>query len=581
MKLLDISVKNFRSIKGDNAKLSLEGSDIIFLFGQNNSGKSSLLTAYEYLVTPRQKAVLSDFLGFDTNNKIEIIATFLKDEGDDEVFTKKGFDKWVAPDNKIKFRKTWAALDEEGQKETFDPATGQFVINGFGGIEQHFTKQAPTPIRIPAFPTPKDLTAFISDTVKKSVLKTLKEEEAVAYNEVVTKIEELQDRILSKDAIASKSLQANKNFQKIFPDLTLDISAVEGAEFDLSASLEKEFSVIIKDQRYPDTRQDFSNHGHGVIRQTLFNFLGVVKNELPTNEEGAKNRKDFIILFEEPEIYLHPKAIKLLRKVLYELCTNSSFQIVCASHSPMLIDISKPQTSLVRMVRANNGNTFLYQVGENLFQSTTEQKEMVQMINRFDPNICESFFAEEVVLVEGDTESIVTRELLEQHFPAEDIFVVNTGSKNNIPFFQKIFNHFNIKQHIIHDSDTRFNYDITIDTSDKLIYTQKKNKDGSPKKNSAWTINENIWTEIVNGNTQTTGLCERYVSVYNFEVANNYRQDPEKGKPFSAYDYVSNLDPADNPMILQFIKQIVGVEPHTVKYTQEELEKIVKEPEEN
>lgn len=391
MKLLDITVKNFRSISGDNVKLSLEGSDIIFLFGQNNAGKSSLLSAYEYLVTPKQKALLSDFLGFDTKNRIEINATFIKDEGDDEIFEKKGFKKWVAADGKIKFRKTWVSVDAEGQKETFDPTIGLFEINGFGGFETHFTRQAPTPIRIPAFPTPKDLTAFISDTVKKSVLKTLKEEEAEAYNEVVGKIEALQNRILSKEAIASKSIQANKNFQKVFPDLTLDISAIEGSEFDLSSSLEKEFSVIIKDKRYPDTKQDFSNHGNGVIRQTLFNFLGVVKNELPTNEEGVINRKDFIILFEEPEIYLHPKAINLLRKVLYELCTNSRFQIICASHSPMLIDIAKPHTSLVRLVKDSVGNTSIYQVGENLFQYSDEQKEMVQMINRFNPNICESF----------------------------------------------------------------------------------------------------------------------------------------------------------------------------------------------
>lgn len=581
MKLLDISVKNFRSIKGDNIKLSLEGSDIIFLFGQNNSGKSSLLTAYEYLVTAKQKAVLSDFLGFDTSNKIEIIATFIKDDGDDEVFQKKGFDKWVAPDNKIIFRKTWIALDEEGQKETFDPSTGQFVLNGFGGIEQHLTKQAPTPIRIPAFPTPKELTSFISDIVKKSVLKTLKEEEAVAYNEVVTKIEELQNRILSKEAIASKSAQANKNFQKIFPELTLDISAVEGTEFDLSASLEKEFSVIIKDQRYPETRQDFSNHGHGVIRQTLFNFLGVVKNELPTNENENTNRKDFIILFEEPEVYLHPKAIKLLRKVLYDLCTNSPFQIICASHSPTLIDISKPHTSLVRMVRDVDGFTSLFQVGENLFQSTIEQKEMVQMINRFDPNICESFFADEVILVEGDTESIVIRELLEKYYPNKDIFVVNTGSKNNIPFFQKIFNHFCIKQHIIHDSDTRYNYDITFNDADELKYTLKKNKNGKPKSNSAWTINENIWAEIVNGNNIVANLSERYVSIYNFEVANNYRIDNKKGKPLSAYDFVTKLNLEKNSTIIKFVKQIVGIEQPEIIFTQEKLEEMVTEPQRN
>jgi predicted ATP-dependent endonuclease of OLD family len=578
MKLLDIAVKNFRSLKGDRVTLSLEGSDIIFLFGQNNAGKSSLLSAYEYLVTPKQKAILSDFFGFDINNKIEIEATFLKDEGDDDIFEKKGFDKWVSAENKIKFRKTWINLEDEGQKETFNPETDSYVVNGFGGIEQHFTKQAPTPIRIPALPTPKDLTAFVSDTVKKSVLKTLREEESEAYNEVVSKIEALQERILSKEAVAEKSLQANKNFQKVFPELTLDISPIEGSEFNLSVSLEKEFSVIIKDNRHPNTKQDFSNHGHGVIRQTLFNFLGVVKNELPNNEVADSNRKDYIILFEEPEVYLHPKAVKLLRKVLYELCFKSRFQIICASHSPMLIDISKLHTSLVRLVRDATGNTSLYQVGENLFQSNDVQKEMVQMLNRFDPNICESFFADEVILVEGDTEAIVARELLEKHFPTKDIFVVNTGSKNNIPFFQKIYNHFNIKQHIIHDSDTRFVYEIRVDENEKILYTQKKNKDGNPKNNSAWTINGKIWAEVENGNLHTANLSSRYVSIYNFEIANSYRQNPDKGKPLSAYDYVAKLSAEDNPLIFQYIKQIVGAEPKTTQFTQQELDNLVIEP---
>ncbi|MET0945504.1 MAG: AAA family ATPase, partial [Flavobacterium sp.] len=80
MKLLDITINNFRSINGENIKLSLDCSDIIFVFGQNNAGKSSLLSAYEYLITPKQKALLSDFLGFKENNPIVILATFAKDE---------------------------------------------------------------------------------------------------------------------------------------------------------------------------------------------------------------------------------------------------------------------------------------------------------------------------------------------------------------------------------------------------------------------------------------------------------------------------------------------------------------------
>lgn len=578
MKLLNITVNNFRSINGENVTLSLEGSDIIFVFGQNNAGKSSLLSAYEYLVTPKQKATLSDFIGFDETKQIQILATFSKDDGDDQIFAQKGFDKWVDGDGKIKFRKTWIKADEEGQKETFDPATNQYVPNGFGGIEQHFTKQAPTPVRIPASPTQSDLTKFIKDTVQKSILKTLKDEEAEAYQKVITEIEALHNRILSKDAIANKSQQANSNFQKIFPDLTLEINQVEGSEFDFSASLEKEFSVIIKDNKFPNAKQDFTNHGHGVIRQTLFNFLGVVKSELPTENNQHNNRKDFIILFEEPEIYLHPKAIKLLRKVLYDLCTNSRFQIICASHSPTLIDISKPHTSLVRMVRNQTGSTDLFQVDDNIFNQIDEQKNMVQMLNRFDPNICESFFADEVVLVEGDTEAIVVRELLATKFPTKDIFVTNTGSKNNIPFFQKIFNHFNIKQHIIHDSDTRNVYEITTDDENNLTYTPKLKKDNTPKSNSAWTLNTEIWNEVINANAKQQGLSNRYVSIYNFEVANNYIQDKEKGKPLSAYEYVKNIDNIEKPKILEFVNQIVGIENRDIIFTQDEIEQLVNEP---
>lgn len=578
MKLLDITIKNFRSINGDNVTLSLEGSDIIFVFGQNNAGKSSLLSAYEYLVTPKQKAVLSDFVGFRENSPVQILATFIKDEGDEEVFAKKGFDKWFDAENKIRFRKTWKNADEEGQKETFDPSTNEYVINGFGGLEQHFTKQAPTPVRIPALPTQAELTKFIKDTVQKSVLKTLKDDEAEAYQKVLSEIEALQNKILSKDVISKKSSQANSNFQKIFPDLTLEINQIEGSQFDLSASLEKEFSVVIKDKRFPEAKQDFTNHGHGVIRQTLFNFLGVVKNELPAENYANGNRKDFIILFEEPEIYLHPKAITLLRKVLYDLCTNSSFQIICASHSPSLIDISKPHTSLVRMVRNQDGTTSLYQVDESIFNKIDEQKNMVQMINRFDPNICESFFADEVILVEGDTEAIVVRELLATKYPSKDIFVTNTGSKNNIPFFQKIFTHFNIKQHIIHDSDTRNIYEITVDDDGHLSYNPKLKKDGSPKANSAWTINREIWSEVEIANKRVQDLASRYVSIYNFEVANNYRHDTEKGKPLSAYEYVKRIDNVAKPKILEFVNQIVGIEKKTTYFTQDELEKLVFEP---
>jgi putative ATP-dependent endonuclease of the OLD family len=355
----------------------------------------------------------------------------------------------------------------------------------------------------------------------------------------------------------------------------LSISPVVGTEFDISKSLESEFSVIINDARCPDIKQDFNHHGHGVIRQAMFNFLGIVKNNLPTNEHSSKK---FIILFEEPEVYLHPKAIRLLRNVLYNLCEQSPFQLVCASHSPGLIDISKPHTSLVRLVRSSNAETYLYQAGDDLFASDEEQKQKVQMINRFDPNVCESFFADEIIMVEGDTEAVICREILSNSFPTKDIYVLNTGSKNNIPFFQKIFTHFRIKHHIIHDSDTRFIYKQSIDENGQLKYTPILKKDDTQRRNSAWIINSEIWALIETANAINPNLCRRFVSIYNFEYSNEYIYNSEKGKPLSAFEFANNHANISETNIYKFLSCIAGATESNCTFSSEELDVLVIEP---
>jgi putative ATP-dependent endonuclease of OLD family len=578
MKLIELQILNFRSLKGDNVKISFAGSDIIFLIGQNNFGKSTILTAYEYFVTPKQKALISDFFGFSEERPIEMIAIFLKDEGDDVVFKEKGFEKWVdSSTGLIKFRKRWIKIDDEGQKETWDPINKKYELNGFGGIETHLTHQAPTPIRIPAFPSIDDLTKWIKDTVKKTVLKQLKVDEKEAYDKVINAVKDLQTKIISKEAISELTTLANLNFQKVFPDLKLNVDSVIGSEFDLLKALETEFSITITDPRHQNINQSFSIHGHGVIRQTMFNFLGIVKNETATKDKFS-NRKEFILLFEEPEIYLHPHAIFLLRQVLYDLCSQSKFQILCASHSPMMIDISKPHTSLVRVVRNIDGNMAVYQAGDDIFASDNEIKDKVQMLNRFNPHVCESFFSNEVILVEGDTEAIVCRELLKNYAPHSEIFVVNTGSKNNIPFFQKIFNHFRIKQNIIHDSDTRFVYNIS-QSEQRYTYYVVLNKNGiNQKKNAAWNLNEDIDIEIQKGNLLVPNLSKRFVFVYNFETANNYVYDTIKGKPLSAYMFVKKIKDDSKIKINEFIKQIVGSQKIETDYSQKYLEETVIEP---
>lgn len=74
---------------------------------------------------------------------------------------------------------------------------------------------------------------------------------------------------------------------------------------------------------------------------------------------------------------MHPKASRSLRKELYDLVEDSPFQILCATHSPIMVDISKPHSSLVRVIKDENEYTKTYQVGHNIFQSE-ENKDYVQ-----------------------------------------------------------------------------------------------------------------------------------------------------------------------------------------------------------
>ena len=560
MKLVKLKTNNFRGLKGENNIIEFDGNDLIFLIGQNNIGKSTFLKSYQYISNSKQLAQIDDFYNRDESIPIEIEG-FFKLEGlvDEETLDSNGWiEKWVDSEKILRVKKEWTQAGGKFKKYTYNPSSKKYELNGFGGMDTLFTSAIPQPIEIGAIETIESLEKQINDILKKENLKNLKENHSKLYNEINEKISEIQRELLESENINQYNEQINETFTKLFPELEIKINSKQDNEFDISKILEKNHSIDVKN--VSSTHQfNMSNNGTGIIRQILFNFLKTIKSK-----EG-NGRKNYIILYEEPELYLHPKVIRLLREELYEIVKDSPFQIICATHSPQMIDISKQHTSLVRITKNTSLETETNQVGSSLFLND-ENKEFVQMINRFNPNICEVFYADEVVIIEGDTEAIVCRELLRKYYSQKDIFVLNSGSKNNIPFFQDVLNHFKIKQHIIFDSDTRYLYN-----KDNSI---KKNNDGSNRKNSAWKINENILKRIDDNNDLSRG----YVSIYNFESSHDYVYDSNKGKPLSAYEYAKGLTLDSNKPIINKIKQIVGDIKYTENITINNYEEQIQEP---
>ncbi|MCH8519042.1 ATP-dependent endonuclease [Candidatus Gracilibacteria bacterium] len=537
MKLKKLTIKNFRGLKGDKNIIDFSTSEIIFLLGQNNIGKSSFLRAYEFFVDSKQKSLITDFYNHDVGIPIEIEAEFIVEGLESEP---NWVNNWSDSNHIVKIKKVWSALERECVKYTWNPQSTEnkkWETGGFGGFDSFITKYAPTPISINAMETEDSLEEKVNKMINDDFLKSAKSNYTVEYTAAETAIKNLQNAVIGSSEIASKNTAINSHFQKIFPTLELEIRA-KNEEIKLVDSLKKNHSVNVKKAGSTGGREEtFRQNGHGIIRQALFNFLAFLK-EISAPESG---KKEYIILFEEPELFLHPKVAYALRKSLYELVGNSSYQILCASHSPLMIDISKPKSSLVRVCKYVDDITETFQVGDELFQKNDEQKKMVQMINRFNSNICEAFYADKVILVEGDTEAIIFRDLLERFYPQEEIYVLNTGSKNNIPFFQEALCHFKIKHFIIHDTDIE-------------------------EKTSAWTLNRKIWEKI------ETRISRRYVFKDTFEVAHSYSYNTSKGKPLSAYEYAQGIQSIEEDKdCVKFLKDICSDSP-SINHTQEYIE---------
>ena len=230
---IELIISNFRGLKGDENVIDFSNSNIIFLIGQNNVGKSTYLRAYEFFVNPKGTAKEEDFYNYDKSVPIIIEGWFLKEDDDEkaEDLTGKGktadpdwVDKWVGEDGFVKIRKTWNNVGLFN-KETFSPKESKWVPNGFGGFDSLFTKYSPEPIAINAMEDETTLEEKVNKLIQDRYLKKAKEEYGELYKKALDDIKELQDKITSSEDVEKLNEELNSHFKEIFSELTLRIQA--------------------------------------------------------------------------------------------------------------------------------------------------------------------------------------------------------------------------------------------------------------------------------------------------------------------------------------------------------------------
>lgn len=174
-----------------------------------------------------------------------------------------------------------------------------------------------------------------------------------------------------------------------------------------------------------------------------------------TNIEKANNRfrpEMNLLLFEEPEVTMHPAAIADLAHDLHAFAKTDKQQVIATTHSSQLV--SEDIMDIRGLIRAEkiDGRTKIYQN-----EIPDAELQLAKNMVYFDRPRSDMFFAKKVILVEGPTEYMLYNYLKRRgdlpHELTQNVTLIETVGKWSMPYFQKVLNNYNIHHSVLYDTD--------------------------------------------------------------------------------------------------------------------------------
>ncbi|WP_057787434.1 ATP-dependent endonuclease [Alishewanella sp. WH16-1] len=509
MKIEKITIKNWRSIKDQ----VIYAQDLMVIIGQNNHGKSNLLSSILFFFGEIKHHDL-DFHKGSTELFVELQFGCL-DESDNTTFK-----KYLTSEGKIVVRKTaylGGSFEYRGYIENpteewlqeanasayttrelasslpfhpFIPATGRISKQDIVNAQAAYIQQNRDAIN---FSYELEATNFLG---LKSVASGI-------FGEVyfIPAVKEASDDFTSKDssvfgkmysdvvALMSESNDewktTKENLGKLFETLNKkdkdgnvnegrpkQLSDFEeelatelvtwGARVDIEISspdIESVFKANTQVWVDDGVRTDIKRKGHGLQRALTVALIQVVAKRAiaaaaNNGDEGESARKvsnSRYFIFEEPELYLHPQAQRSLFDSFVNLSESGS-QVILCTHSSGLIDVERYKSIYIATKETGSDETTVKQCVDDLFEG--DAKKDFNLSYWINPDRGELFFASKVVLLEGATEKTVFPLLAKKIGVFRyDYTLIDCGSKDNIPLYVKLLNKFKIPYVAVYDRD--------------------------------------------------------------------------------------------------------------------------------
>lgn len=316
-RLVRMTVRNIGCI--GNEGLTIDLDNIVCLVGRNNSGKSTILRAYE---------LARGSIAFEhSRDRHQHSAEEQPSEIELEVHIPEGIGnvdaRWKQPRDGlliVKSRWQWAAPDFLKVRETWDPKAGpdedgQWADDKAGGADAVFSSRLPRPLRIGSLEDIGKTEGNLLTLALAPLLKTLEKARVDAESALFKSIASVSNEIETlsgnhQEHFNAVSARVTSGFQKVFPklDVKLEFGAAPLVP-NISDLVKSGSGLKIKDGK---TDSSLGQQGTGA-RRALFWAMLQVHNELTRDKEIREEyRKQLVGELADLEKQMKPKKGKEL-----------------------------------------------------------------------------------------------------------------------------------------------------------------------------------------------------------------------------------------------------------------------------
>jgi putative ATP-dependent endonuclease of OLD family len=360
------------------------------------------------------------------------------------------------------------------------------------GLPQSIIPLLPEIVYIPAV---KDVTDEIKTTESATFGKLLN----ILFDQIEDQFQDLEDQfaelqkklsrievdgVLTDNRLAQVQVieaTIQKFVQHNFPDveLKLDIPAPE-----LRTILSK--AEISVDDGYEGP---VTSKGDGLKRAVAFAVLqayaelkGKAREQSGTE---TTRRHPYVLLFEEPELYLHPAAQTQLFAALEAFSKDQT--VIVTTHNPSFFSASSTKTFIKLSKESGAGDASPVTKAFPIDLTDMSARDQLQLIGHENNNA--ALFSDRVVLVEGDSDFIVFPHVAKLLVAADllatsGLSFVRISGKGSLKRYRMFFERFGIPVFCVVDLDILTNQFKKLDPSDKALSLRAQLMDALDAANS-------------------------------------------------------------------------------------------------